>query len=71
MVNSILHFAGDQTGHLQIRLQLGGHGREGRKTKGNYTYWINFSCKEKKRLSKFLHKTLKIYSSKPELDIYI
>lgn len=36
MVNSILYYAGDQTGHLKIRLQLGGHGREGRKAKGNY-----------------------------------
>lgn len=36
VVKSILHFAGDQTGHLKIRLQLGGHGREGRKAKGNY-----------------------------------
>lgn len=49
MVNSILHFAGDQTGHLQIRLQLGGHGRGGRKTKGNYIHIGLISVAKKKK----------------------
>lgn len=66
MVNSILHFAGDQTGHLQIQLQLGGHGREGRKTKGKKLLHIGLISVAKKKKTFKVSAQEKIYSSKPD-----